>query len=209
MVGLWVGRKTDINRLNNHITYLMKNFFITLIAIILFTSCQKENKLSDKEIAQYISKGKEIGKVTVQKLGGNLMKHMKSGGIKEAIPFCNTNANNLTNEIANKYHVSIKRTSHKLRNEANKPNKEEKIVLERYLAQIKNGEQLKPKIEKDKNGKVHFYAPMKLQGKCLACHGDIANTSTDSIIKSLYPNDKAIGFKNGDFRGVLSVTFNE
>ena len=156
-----------------------------------------------------MAKGKEIGGATVKKLGGNLMKHMKKGGPKAAIPFCNSNASPLTKEIASKYNVSIKRTSHKLRNEGNKPNTDEMKILTSYLAQIKKGEKLKPIVEKDTNGKIHFYAPMKLDKKCLACHGDIKNTPTDSIIKSLYPNDKAIGFKPGDFRGILSVTFNE
>lgn len=190
----------------------MKKIFFVFIGILLFTSCRKEDKgLTKEQTASYISKGKEIGQQTVKLLGSNLMKHMKNGGTKEAIPFCNTNASNLTNEIANKYNVSIKRTSHKLRSDKNAPNNDEKAVIEAYLAQIKKGEALKPQVKKENDGKVHFYAPMKLKAKCLACHGTIGkevSKATDSLIKSLYPNDKAIGFKDGEFRGVLDITFN-
>lgn len=189
----------------------MKKLIIVLISISLFTSCRKEEKLSEKEIAKYIAKGKEIGKATVQKLGSNLMQHMKSGGTKEAIPFCNTNASELTNEIAKKYNVSIKRTSHKIRNEKNSPNTNEKRVLEQYLAQINKGEQLKPKVVKENDGKVHFYAPMKLKAKCLTCHGTVGkevSKETDNLIKSLYPNDDAMGFKENSFRGIVNITFN-
>jgi len=190
----------------------MKYLSILLISIIVFTSCRKEEKLSEKEIAQYIAKGKEIGKATVHELGSNLMKHMKSGGPKEAIPFCNTNANELTNKIANKYNVTIKRTSHKIRNENNSPNEIELKILNQYLSQISKEEQLKPKVLKDANGKVHFYAPMKIEKKCLACHGEVGkqvSQETNTLIKSLYPNDKATGFKDGAFRGVVNITFNE
>lgn len=191
----------------------MKQITIFLISILLLVSCKKEEKgLTKEQTASYISKGKEIGQATVKLLGSNLMKHMKSGGPKEAIPFCNTNASKLTNEIASKYNVSIKRTSHKLRSDKNAPNKDEKAVLESYLAKIKKGEALKPQVKKEDDGKVHFYAPMKLQAKCLACHGTVGqqvSKATDSIIKKLYPNDKATGFKDGEFRGIVNITFNK
>ena len=190
----------------------MKNIIILIIAIFIFTSCKKENKLSEKETAQYISKGKEIGQITVKKLGSNLMKHMKEGGPAQAIPFCNVKASPLTLEVAKKYDVNIKRTSHKIRNENSLPDETEKAILKKYLASMSNGEKLKPTIQKDEAGKVHFYAPIKLEKKCLACHGTIGKEvtqKTDSILKSLYPNDKATGFKVGDLRGIVNITFNK
>jgi len=183
---------------------------ISLLSIItvLFLSCQKD--LTDKEKGEYISKGKEIAQTTVKKLGSNLMEHMKEGGPQQAIPFCNAAANTLTEEMAKKYSVSIKRTSLKIRNEKNKPNEAEETILKQYLASISNNEELKPIVSKDKAGKVHFYIPIKLEAKCLACHGTIGKevtVKTDSILKTLYPNDKAIGFNVGDLRGIWSLTF--
>lgn len=188
----------------------MKYLFLFLITIFI-TSCSSD-KLSEKEKQTYIAKGKEIGKATVKKLGSNLMENMKKGGPQQAIPFCNAKANPLTKEMADKYNVSIKRTSHKIRNENNNPNEIEENIIKQYLESITKGEKLKPIIEKDKNGKVHFYAPIKLEGKCLACHGVIGkqiSSKTDSILKVLYPNDKATGFKIGDLRGIVNITFNE
>lgn len=183
---------------------------ISLLSIItvLFLSCQ--NDLTDKEEKEYIIKGKEIAQTTAKKLGSNLMQHMKVGGPKQAIPFCNSAANPLTEEIAKKYNVSIKRTSHKIRNDDNKPNKVEETILKQYLVSTSNNEELKPIVSKDKTGKIHFYAPIKLEAKCLACHGTIGKEvtiKTDSILKAIYPNDKAIGFNVGDLRGMWSLTF--
>jgi hypothetical protein len=47
---------------------------------------------------------------------------------------------------------------------------------------------------------------------CLNCHGnaekDIA-TKTLEVIMQKYPNDLAIGYKEGDFRGLWKITFPE
>ncbi len=189
----------------------MKYLFLLSFIVIFVTSCSSD-KLSLKEKQAYIAKGKEIGKATVKKLGSKLMEKMKAGGPQQAIPFCNVKAMSLTEEMANKYHVSIKRTSHKIRNEKNKPTEVEKVIIEHYLTTISKGEKLKPIVKKDVAGKVHFYAPIKLEGKCLACHGVVGEqvtSKTDSILKALYPNDKATGFKIGDLRGIVNITFNE
>ena len=186
----------------------MKKIVSLLSIIILFSSCQKE--LTEKEKSSYIIKGKEIAQITVKNLGGNLIKHMKEGGPQQAIPFCNTNAQPLTKEVAKKYNVSIKRTSLKIRNENNKPTKTETEILSQYATSILEGTKLKPIVSKDKSGKVHFYAPIKLEAKCLACHGTVGKevtVKTDSILKALYPNDKATGFQVGDLRGIMSITF--
>ncbi len=207
MVVLWVGLQKDLNRLNK-----MKYSLILIISVFLFTSCKADDKLSDNEIQQYIVKGKEIGKATVNHLGKNLMKNMKAGGTAQAIPFCNASAQPLTDEITSKYNVTLKRTSLKIRNSKNAPNTTEKELLNQYLKSISKGEKLKPVVKKDSNGKVHFYAPIKLEGKCLACHGTVGkevSQKTDSILKALYPNDKATGFKIGDLRGMVNITFNK
>lgn len=184
----------------------MKKIIVLLVIAIGFHSCNKEGQLSKEEKTEYIAEGKKIGKATLQKLGGNLMKEMKSGGPLKAIPFCNINANNLTNEVAKIYNVRIKRTSHKLRNPKNAPNKSEAEIINQYLSQIEKGAKLKPQLVKDNVGEIHFYAPIKMEAKCIVCHGDVVE-GINTKIKSLYPNDKATGFKINDLRGILSVTF--
>ena len=186
----------------------MNKISLLIVALFVLGSCSKS--LSKKEIEQYTGKGKEIAQATAKKLGGNLVKKMKAGGTEKAIPFCNTKADPLTKEMSKKYNVDIKRTSHKLRNEINSPNKEETKIINRYKSLFDEGKPLKPIVELDKSGKPHFYAPIKLQKKCLTCHGSLTediNVKTDSIIKSYYPKDLAVGFKEGDLRGIWSITF--
>ncbi len=185
----------------------MKKFIILILLIISQFSC-KSDSLSDKEIKKYTTKGKEIGQSVLKKLGGNLMQQMKSGGVKQAMSFCNVAAIPLTEKLSKKHNVTIKRTSHKLRNNNNKPSLEEENILKQYLNSLEKGEKLKPIINKDTNGKIHFYAPIKMQKKCLACHGEVSR-KTDSIIKIYYPKDLATGFNENDIRGLMSITFKD
>ncbi len=187
----------------------MRYLFVLLMSVLTF-SCNSD--LSETQKKEYIVKGKEIAQATMKELGSNLMKQMKLGGPKMAVPFCNTAAYSLTDKMANKYDVTIKRTSNKLRNLKNSPNSDEELVIKEYIASINNQKPLQPIVKKGKDKKVHFYAPIRLKKKCLACHGTVGkevSKQTDSIIKSLYPNDKATGFKVGDLRGIWSITFNK
>ena len=62
----------------------------------------------------------------------------------------------------------------------------------------------------DERSTVAFYAPIKVQDLCLNCHGqpgtDIKAADYD-LIKKLYPEDEAVGYKSGDLRGMWSIRF--
>jgi len=186
----------------------MHKFFLIFVFVAVLSSCSKS--LSKSEVEQYTIKGAEIAQTTAKKLGGTLVEKMKDGGVKEAVPFCNTTALPITEEMAYKFNVDIKRTSHLLRNQKNKPNEEEVLVLNNYSKLFANNKPMKPVVEIDKSGNPHFYAPIILQKKCLACHGEIGidvTKKSDSIIESYYPKDLATGFKEGDLRGIWSIAF--
>jgi len=188
----------------------MKKLSILISLVVLtFFSCKESVKPLDKEF--YAKEGKKAIQATFKEMGGKVEENMKKGGVKEAVPFCNKEASKITASMEEKFNISIKRTSLKLRNEDNTPTADEEKVLANFAELMKKGEKLKPIVEMDQEGKVHFYAPIKLKKKCLTCHGHIGTSmekESDSIIKTLYPNDKATGYKEGDFRGMWNVTFN-
>ncbi|MFK5959215.1 MAG: DUF3365 domain-containing protein [Lutibacter sp.] len=179
--------------------------FIFLVGII---SCN--NKLSRKEKQDYISKGKEITQASFKELSTNLMVQMKLGGPAQAVPFCNHEAMPITNKMAKKFNVTIKRTSDKIRNPKNKASVRELKIIKEYKFLIQNKKEVIPIVELDEGNLKHFYAPIKLNAKCLTCHGKLEgqlSIKTDSLIKSLYLNDKAIGYNEGDLRGIWSIAF--
>lgn len=186
----------------------MLRFVLFFVFISFIVACSKS--LSEKEIQTYRDQGKEIAQATQHTLGSNLTQKMKAGGVKEAIPFCNTMAYPLTEKMAKKYKAEIKRTSHKIRNEKNKPSEEELNIIKNYQKDLIDHQGLNPIVTIDKSGQPHFYAPIILEKKCLNCHGTIGkelSKQTDSLIKSLYPSDLATGFKEGELRGIWSITF--
>lgn len=186
----------------------MFKFFFGIVIFLSAVACT--NSLSTKEKNEYITKGKEVTQASFKELSGQLSTQMKEGGLAQAIPFCNVQALPITHLLEEKFNVTIKRTSDKLRNSKNEPtNRELEIILE-YKSSLANKKKLAPIVELDNNNKKHFYAPITLKADCLVCHGKLhenVNAKTDSIIKSFYPNDKATGYVEGDVRGIWSITF--
>jgi hypothetical protein len=189
----------------------MRVFSVLILAVLFVVSCGKTEKgLSEADKKMYMAKGKEVAQSTFELMGGKVKENMKKGGPNKAVPFCNEHANELAEKMSKKYNVSIKRTSLELRNDKNAPNEEELEVLSGFKKTKEEGGKLKPIVKEDKTGHPHFYAPIIIKKKCLACHGVLGEKlvkKTDSLIKSHYPKDLAIGYKEGDLRGIWSITF--
>lgn len=186
---------------------MFKKGFIFVVFVSVL-SCN--NSLTTKEKENYSAKGKEIAQASFKELSNQLMKQMKEGGPSQAVPFCNTQALPITNKLSETYNVTIKRTSDKLRNPENKATPRELEVIEEYKSLRSAKKELAPIVEIDINNQKHFYAPIVLKANCIVCHGELNNhvsKKTDSILKELYPHDLAIGYKEGDLRGIWSITF--
>ena len=165
--------------------------------------------LSSILLAQDYSKiADNVAKDLLKTLGGNLKKELKSNGPIAALEYCSTHAYNLTQKVSDKYgkNINIKRISLKPRNPANHPNQEEEIILKSMQNLYNVG--VKPQnIIQEKNDKIIVYKPIMVSKKaCLICHGDISkNKKLNMKIKNIYPNDQAINYKLGDFRGAIVI----
>jgi|TARA_R110000782_G_C14819291_1_gene413985 uncharacterized protein DUF3365 len=167
-------------------------------------------ELTIEESQAYTLKGQEIAQQTFKALSGSLKKAMSDGGVTNAVKFCNVNESIIVDSLEKHYDVSIKRTSHKLRNEKNKPNASEQEMIDYYLNTSKITEDLFPEVKRNTDNTVSFYSPIHLQPLCVTCHGTVGKTVSESDYKSilaLYPNDKAVDFDIDEFRGIWSITF--
>ena len=54
-----------------------------------------------------------------------------------------------------------------------------------------------------------YVEPIMVQPMCLVCHGEALQPGVAAQIDERYPEDRATGFKAGDFRGVFWVEFPE
>ena len=189
----------------------MKKIIFFLVMTLLLMSCKKEQKTTvikvESTTKDYKKIGMEYALATKMILGKNLKQAIAKEGVVGAMSFCNEQAYSLTDSMQVKYNAIIKRVSDKNRNKDNKANTTELQHIETFKKMLKNGEKIRPIIEKS-NGKVHFYALIKTNQLCLQCHGKPID-EVQSKIKELYPDDLAIGYDDNQVRGIWSITFKE
>jgi len=193
----------------------MKIFFILLFLILFLFSCNKKDsneipKLEIYENDNYLNLGNKISSETFLNLSTVLLDKIQKDGIDSAISFCNLNALPITQKLEQQYNVEIKRVGTRIRNKANSPDNIEKEVIKIFDRKFKNGEELKPVIMKI-NNKYHYFNYIITKPFCLNCHGNPNNEIqpvTYNLIKSKYPDDEAINYKNEDFRGIWHIIFN-
>lgn len=132
------------------------------------------------------------------------MKEIKVGmkeGPYNAIDSCHIKAPHLIEfDQGDKYEFG--RTSHKVRSKINAPKAWLKPILDEYTSS--NAKSPKAAKVYQVSGKNVYVEPIYIKSMCLACHGN-PKGSVSKRLKKLYPNDQAIGFKNGDFRGLFWI----
>lgn len=196
----------------------MKILLFTVLLLGTIVSCKNEEKRTDEEmssskisegnISDYKVKGDSIVAMTFDTLRNTLLTAVKEKGFDGAVEFCNTSALSLTNSYAEN-NISIERTSDKLRNPANAPDSTEQRILSQLLKMAGSSDKPAAVVERDASGNVHYYKPILMQAMCLNCHGnkEQVQPATLAMIKSKYPDDLALGYKEGDLRGMWHVTF--
>jgi len=132
------------------------------------------------------------------------MKEDKSG--MGAFGFCSAKAEQITKDVNAKLpsYAKVRRTSLKLRNPNNKADEIDTKVMNEYVASIKNGT-FSPKNIKvvEVDGTSRVYKPLIAKKVCLKCHGSNISEPLSKAIKTAYPQDRAIGYKEGELRGVI------
>ena len=112
---------------------------------------------------------------------------------------------NMAMEMTNSYNaqltnVKIRRTALKYRNEKNKPDATDILVMET----LKEKNDFKPVVI-DINDHYRVYKPLPAKKDCLVCHGDVSQIPPKVMegIKRDYPKDLATGYSEGEFKGAI------
>ena len=189
---------------------MIKVLIVGSIAL-LFTQCT--NKIVQPEVSvnnmvvekQTISSDSLHAFATETKklLMKNVVEQMKIGGPESALEFCNIEAMPLTKSMSDKHGLVISRVSDKRRNPKNVANQEELKLIEQYKKQLLAGELLKPV-----RTETHYYEPLVTNAMCLQCHGGPGKNVQPKVatkIADLYPNDLAMGYKENEVRGLISI----
>ncbi len=161
-----------------------------------------------------------IAKPVAQKLlmtiRDELTRALAKGGPVDAISVCQIQAPKLTSEVRDRSRPAgtiflLKRTSNLVRNPADAPDPAERQALQIYLEAESRHESLPPdllqKVVSEGKTTYRYYQPIRVAALCLSCHGDPASLSPDvrAVLRERYPQDRAVGYKDGDFRGLVVV----
>jgi hypothetical protein len=199
----------------------MKNILLIFSGFIILISCNNTTNISlepsIEEIEMIKPMGDQISKDLLVSLQSELKNAIESGGFEKAMDVCNLKAIPLTEivERSTDRQVKIKRTTYKNRNKLNEPDTFEKLALDYFIAKTEKGENIPDfyiqKTIENKETFYYYYKPLKVNAVCLNCHGTPENMQVETLakIKEYYPDDKATGYEDGDFRGLVSIKIPE
>ena len=194
----------------------MNKALIFSILLIIISGCAKQETvtiITENDASIHFKLADSVANSLVKQLGGRLTDAIQNSGVIEAIDVCHKDAYKITDDLVDETEMvtSIKRVSNKYRNPKNSPDKYEVDALTWFENKISNDDVF-PKsygqrITVGKKEQLYIYKPMKMQNKCLLCHGDNKTRlpEVSKRIKKLYPDDRAIDYYNGDFRGLIRV----
>jgi hypothetical protein len=187
-----------------------KRVIAILVPAVFATACG-EASLDDATRERVVAAGDSAAMTLVRTLGGRLNVHLATGGPGEAIAFCSTEAQRLTDSLSTELGEGweVRRTTLQTRNPRNTPDAREAEALTYFQTTLRDtGELAAHLVQATSDGDYRYYMPLQLGHMCLECHGprDGLDPAVRRTLDERYPADRATGYARGDFRGVVRVT---
>jgi hypothetical protein len=160
--------------------------------------------------ADLMLKGEELGEeilsATASAYLNTLKRAIVENGISGAIDFCQLSASGIAAGLQDSLGVTITRVTDKPRNPANMLSESDKAIWEAYAYMPEN---LNGQIQEYDAESLIYTKPITIGSTlCLNCHGQVGSDITPenySLIKSRYPNDEAVNYEVGNFRGMWRI----
>ncbi len=170
--------------------------------LILFAGCASTTEPTRQEPvpAETVERARALAATFKGSLKEALIEGLEDGPA-EAMGACGILAPELAAELSVDG-VRIGRTSHRLRNPANEAAPWIRPLVEEYL-QTAPGAASKAVWVDDST--VGYVEPLYIGKPCLVCHGEAVAEGVLAEIRAIYPEDNAIGYREGEFRGVVWV----
>jgi hypothetical protein len=153
--------------------------------------------------------GRLIADSAQKALQEKLLKAIQEGGIAYAVAFCNLTALPLMDSLSMAYEAEIRRASHRVRNPEDTPRSYEAPIMEAYVYNAEQGEELNENVQKVGDDYLLYTRPIMLgNGLCLNCHGEAGTQVLEATLQAIatkYPNDNALNHQLNDLRGMWSI----
>lgn len=155
----------------------------------------------------------DLGSEAARELGAKLINRLQAKLAEEgpagAVEFCSVEGLPLTAEVSREIGFDVKRTSSRIRNPANSPDSLERAALDHFEERAGPGDSLPSAfVQRTPAGDYRHYQPLRVQPFCLQCHGspEELGAGVAEILEERYPEDVAMGYSAGDFRGLIRVS---
>ena len=121
-----------------------------------------------------------------------------------ALEVCANVAQSITERIREETGVRMRRTALRYRNPRNAPDDFERAWMEKVAA---SGAVPTTPYSEVVDGELRYLRPLGVAPICTECHGprESLDPRVVEALAARYPDDRATGFKPGDFRGAVSV----
>lgn len=183
-----------------------------VVAILIGLAALPAGVRAEDDLGIRAAAAREAVKQTQAALQQELQAALKKGGPELAVHSCSVRALEVAKEASQKQHMLIRRTSLKLRNLRDAPDKWEQQVLEDFERRAQQGEnpaQMERYDMVETNGAKEFRYMKAIaipkDAPCLLCHGKNIDPELQAKIKGRYPDDEATGYQEGELRGAFSV----
>ena len=158
-----------------------------------------------------IEASRETAKEFMQTLKKELQTSMQEGGPVNAVSVCNLIAPGIASTYSARNGWEVGRTSLRLRNPNNAPDAWERSVLEAFEERKLSGEdpaqmEFFEVVRVNGNKQLRYMKAIPVSGPCLVCHGEMPDSIVKTRLEILYPDDQALGYREGDIRGAFTIT---
>lgn len=165
------------------------------------------------EVADAVAaQARPVAAALMTTLSGRLQGAIQERGTAGALEFCNVEALPLTAQVADEYGMEVTRTSLRVRNPANTADAADAEALAWFQDRLASGgEPPASHVRAVDGGGYRYYQPLMTQGPCVQCHGPRDSLAPDVLaaLEERYPQDQAVGYAEGDWRGLLRVSVPE
>jgi len=134
---------------------------------------------------------------------------LAEGAPAHALRVCGDAADEIAQRVRAESGIRVGRTSLRVRNPQNRPDAWERAWLDQVALRDKPPTEPESEVVTAADGsrELRFVRPIFVAELCTKCHGprDALDTDVRRALAERYPDDEAVDYAPGDFRGIVSV----
>ncbi len=177
--------------------------------LVILAGCNGGPALPPDREAALAARSETLANNFQTELQAALKSALASGGPAAAIEVCAQTAPAIARRLSTESGAEVRRTALQPRNPDAKPDAFERETMTAWRAAPLDpaGEPMvrSAALSTDKGPAFRWMRAIPTQKMCLQCHGEAIAPDVAAAISARYPDDKAMGFREGQLRGALSI----